>query len=361
MAQNMMDKKKVLLGLSGGVDSTAAALLLLGKGYEVTGLFLDVLGDRPEEAARAEKAAKELGISFIYKNVSAGFEDKVINYFCRSYGSGETPNPCIFCNPTLKFDTLLKEADKSRIHWVATGHYARTQAEPETGVTFLYKGASKAKDQSYMLYRLEQHVLMRLLLPLGEISSKETVREYLKEKKMSNAGVRDSQEICFIKKGEDYSSFLKKRGIPDMPGEFIDVDGNVIGRHKGMIHYTLGQRKGLGMTFGKPMFVVGLDSDRNQVVLGPNEQLFKDEVLVNNLIFTGFSQGDGALCQALDKKAVEAKIRYAAPPSAGTLHFMSTDQVLIRFKEPQRAPTPGQSVVFYIGDRLIGGGIISRS
>lgn len=349
------DRKKVLLGLSGGVDSTAAALLLMEKGYKVMGFFMDMTGQSSEEALRAEKTASEIGIPFMYKDLSMDFDDKVINYFCNTYQAGETPNPCVFCNPTVKFAALIEEADRNDIYWIGTGHYARVCNG------FICKATNRSKDQSYMLYRLGQDVIERLLLPLGESTSKDTLREYVRDKGVSNADRKDSQEICFIADGEDYAEFMHKRGIVSTPGQFVDSNGAVLGIHKGLINYTVGQRKGLGETFGKRMFVTKIDPDKNQIILGTNDDLFSKDILIRDFIFTGVPDSFMLIKQKYGRKKLEAKIRYSAASSMCRLYFPDNNRILVHFLEPQRAATPGQSIVFYEGDCVIGGGIITRS
>lgn len=350
---------RVLLGLSGGVDSTAAALLLQRAGYEVTGLFFDVLGNQEALAQRAETAAAQLGIPFIYRNVSEEFTDKIIDYFCDSYLRGETPNPCVRCNPLLKFKTLEEEADRIGAEWIATGHYARIIRAETNGIYYVHMGENRRKDQSYMLYRLPQRILSRLLLPLGSSEDKEQVRQLLRERALSNAEDKDSQEICFISQG-NYIDYIKARGKTSPPGSFVDQEGRVLGPHQGIVNYTIGQRKGLGMTFGKPMFVTALDPHKNTVTLGSNEDLFHKIVMVNNCVFSGESEGViSGLLKGDEGISVEAKIRYAAPAAAANLYPEAGNMVRVEFEEAQRAPTPGQSVVFYQGERCLGGGIIT--
>ncbi|MGI6752499.1 MAG: tRNA 2-thiouridine(34) synthase MnmA [Anaerovoracaceae bacterium] len=350
----VMDSEKVLLGLSGGVDSTAAALLLSENGYTVVGCFLDMMGCLSKEALKAEKLASQLGIDFIYSDVSRDFEESIIDYFCSSYGKGETPNPCVFCNPQIKFATLISEADKRGIHWISTGHYARSDGQ------YIYKADNKSKDQSYMLYRLPQQVIRRLLLPLGEIETKDGVRQYVRAKGMYNYDNKDSQEICFIP-GGSYVDFLKERGLNCLPGRFVDTFGNDLGSHKGIVYYTIGQRKGLGLDFGRKMFVIDIEGDTNKVVLGTNEELFSRRVVVKDFVFSGFTDDYEGIVGCFDGESVKAKIRYLAMPARCILSFPGRGRLIVDFDEPQRAAAPGQSIVFYSGDRMLGGGIITRS
>ena len=380
MWKTKMKNKKVVLGLSGGVDSTTAALLLQEKAYEVIGLYFDAMGKGREDAGavRAEMAAKQLGIKFLYRDVSDIFREKVIGNFCSEYVCGRTPNPCIVCNPDVKFKTLLAAADEEGADWIATGHYAGTYQDPESEEWFIRRAKSEAKDQSYMLYRLGEDVISRLILPLNDAEDKEAVREIARKKALKNAEDKDSQEICFIEDGADYKAFLRRNGCDLPKGDFVDADGNILGEHQGILHYTIGQRKGLGIALGKPAFVTGIDSEKNQVVLGDNQDLFKTEVVSDGNILLGIDfsrlaqqerearQADGESGEARslgiigfdDMSGITAKIRYAAKPAAASLKLLPDGKILATFEEPQRAPTPGQSIVFYQDDLVLGGGFI---
>ena len=380
MWKTKMKNKKVVLGLSGGVDSTTAALLLQEKGYEVIGLYFDAMGKGREDAGavRAEMAAKQLGIKFLYRDVSDIFREKVIGNFCSEYVCGRTPNPCIVCNPDVKFKTLLAAADEEGADWIATGHYAGTYQDPESEEWFIRRAKSEAKDQSYMLYRLGEDVISRLILPLNDAEDKEAVREIARKKALKNAEDKDSQEICFIEDGDDYKAFLRRNGCDLPKGDFVDADGNIFGEHQGILHYTIGQRKGLGIALGKPAFVTGIDSEKNQVVLGDNQELFKTKVVSDGNILLGIDfsrlaqqerearQADGESGEARslgiigidDMSGITAKIRYAAKPAAASLKLLPDGKILATFEEPQRAPTPGQSIVFYQDDLVLGGGFI---
>ncbi|HKM28445.1 MAG TPA: tRNA 2-thiouridine(34) synthase MnmA [Anaerovoracaceae bacterium] len=351
-----LKNNKIVLGLSGGVDSTTAALLLQEKGYEVVGFYFDVLGNNTEGIEDARKVADSLGIEFISKDVSRDFETIVIDNFCKEYSKGRTPNPCIICNPNIKFKELIRVADSVGAAYIATGHYARISKDEETGKYFVRKGVSEKKDQSYMLYRLGQDVLSRLIFPLGDIENKEETRELAREKHLINADKKDSQEICFIdEKKEDYVQFIQKKGFAPQKGNFVDSEGNILGKHNGLINYTIGQRKGLGITFGKPVFVTKIDQGDNTVTLGDNETLFKKEIKSNNNFFPATSGEE--FPEGYEGKNITAKIRYAAKPSPAQIHCCGSSISSI-FEEPQRAATPGQSIVFYDGDIVIGGGFI---
>lgn len=400
-----MKKNKVILGLSGGVDSTAAALILKEKGYEVTGLYFDVFGGsaKSEEGrAKAETAAEQLGIKFIYRDLSDEFREKVIGNFCSEYSCGRTPNPCIVCNPGVKFRVLLETADREGAQYIATGHYAGTYHDEATDTWFIRRAANEAKDQSYMLYRLGQEVVSRLLLPLNDVDDKEKIRDIARKNDMKNAEAKDSQEICFIEADDNYKDFLKRRGYETPEGDFVDAQGNVLGRHKGILNYTIGQRKGLGIALGKPAFVTAIDGVKDQVVLGDNADLFKTEVCSSGNVMFGVRTdvapmegslekgspdvtkaetagsactaedggsmdecGGGQVCQTIPDElkewlgdGIRAKIRYAAKPAEASVTLLDDGRIMASFSEPQRAPTPGQSIVFYKGDLVIGGGFI---
>jgi tRNA-specific 2-thiouridylase len=351
------NEKSVLIGMSGGVDSTAAALLLAQKGYQVTGLFLDVLGNQTKEAAAARDLSERLGIGFLVKNIADEFDDRIIRYFCDSFADGLTPNPCVLCNPTVKFRILAETADAIGASRIATGHYARVLYDSNDEIYYINKANAASKDQSYMLYRLPQSILSRILFPLGEVSSKEEIRQLVRTHQIGNEEKKDSQEICFVKNG-DYADFIYRRGYLAPPGDFIDSDGSILGRHKGLIHYTVGQRKGLGMTFGKPMFVTAIDKEKNTVTLGSDGELFSKEVIGRDFIFTGHETEVERIPANLVGQGIQAKIRYAAKPADAVISQIDPDELTVHFNEPQRAPTPGQSIVFYAGDRLLGGAVI---
>ncbi|MDO4177252.1 MAG: tRNA 2-thiouridine(34) synthase MnmA [Bacillota bacterium] len=348
------DRNKVILGLSGGVDSTAAALILQKQGYEVIGLYFNVLSDFcmncdknvAEGRKKAERAAQQLGIELVYRDMSADFDKIVVDNFCSEYMSGRTPNPCIICNPEIKFRALVEAADELGAYHIATGHYAGTYYDAKADKWFIRKSANEAKDQSYMLYRLTQEQISRLVLPLEGYSDKEEIRTLARSAGVDNAEDKDSQEICFVDKDDTYLDFLSRKGCKAPEGPFLDAEGRVLGTHKGICSYTIGQRKGLGIALGRPAFVTEIDADRNAVILGENEDLFSNVVESTGNI----------LCKQINN--VQAKIRYAAKPADAVLSFDDEGNVKVVFAEAQRAATPGQSIVFYDGDLVIGGGFI---
>ena len=350
----VLDKKKVLLGFSGGVDSTASVLLLREQGYEVTGMFLNVFGYDTETQSNAITVAKALDLELIIEDISVNFKKSVMDYFYNEYINGRTPNPCVECNKFIKFPYMLENAKKIGAYYIATGHYVRI-FQDDNGMHKIKRGKALDKDQSYMMYNLGQDVLQHVLFPLGDLTSKEETRKIAKEANLPNAGRKDSQDICFIP-DDDYKKFIHEEyNYKPVTGEFVDPKGKVLGEHKGLINYTIGQRKGLGIAAGKPMYVLKLDNKANTVVVGENEALFSTMVLSHKNHFCYLDLKDG------EELEVEAKIRYAGNPSKAVI---VKDKHLIKtvFEEPQRAVTPGQSLVFYDdgGDDaiLIGGGTI---
>ncbi|MBR5315516.1 MAG: tRNA 2-thiouridine(34) synthase MnmA [Firmicutes bacterium] len=351
-----LSKNKVVLGLSGGVDSTSAALLLKEKGLEVIGFYFDVLGNNEEGRKAAEDLANHLDIPFIAKDVSADFERIVIGNFCQEYACGRTPNPCTLCNPTVKFKQLIDVANEVGAYYIATGHYAKIQEKD--GIYYVEKGSNEKKDQSYMLCKLGQDVLSRLIFPLGEIQDKEQTRQMAREANLPNADNADSQEICFINdKIEKHTDYIQRRGFKPKKGNFVDADGKVLGQHHGLLHYTIGQRKGLGIALGKPAFVVAMDPKTGDVVLGDNADLFKIEVVSKDNFFveTGLGEIPARYGETVE---VLAKIRYAAKPALAVVKPLEDGRLLTVFEEPQRAATPGQTIVFYKDEVVIGGGVI---
>ena len=348
-----LKKRKVVIGLSGGVDSAASAFILKRQGYEVIALYFDVLGKGEAAAMDAKLAAERLEIKFIYRDVSHLFRKRVISYFYNEYVSGRTPNPCVLCNKEIKSQALLAAADEHFADHIATGHYARIEKREEDGLYYVKIAVNTKKDQSYVLWKLGQAELSRLLFPLGEMESKDQIREILRKEGFENAEKRDSQEICFIE-NDDYIAFLKKNmGWKEKKGLFVDRNGKPLGEHQGIIHYTIGQRKGLGVTFGKPVYVTAIDAKKNMVTLGDNEDLFYQKIYATNINFCGRIPQEGA--------KVRGKIRYTAGFADCTLSFPKEGGFVAAFENPQRAPTPGQSLVLYDGDDLLGGGLIASS
>lgn len=361
-----MEKKKVVIGMSGGVDSSVAAALLIDEGYEVIGLTMrlwdgeKVDGECIESACCSASAVEDakyvcykLGIEHHVLDFRREFDENVIDYFVDEYKNGRTPNPCIACNKFLKFDAMLKKAELLGADYVATGHYAKVEFDTVSGRYLLKRAKSCTKDQTYALYSLSQEQLSKTLMPLGKLENKDETRAIAEERGLITAKKPDSMEICFVP-DKDYAAFINRRtGVESVPGDFVDTEGNVLGKHRGIIHYTVGQRKGLGVTFGKPMFVLRIDAEKNQVVLGEKGTEFSDILIADKLNFITLEK----LTQPI---RVAAKVRYSAKEAEATVEPMENGCAKVTFDSPQRAITPGQAVVFYEigGDCVIGGGTI---
>lgn len=336
--------------MSGGVDSSVAAFLLKNNGYECHGATMSLLADNSGDINDARKIAETLDFSFSVFDFQKEFKTFVVEEFVKAYTQGKTPNPCIFCNKNLKFSEMLKKADELNCKYLATGHYARVELDETTGKYVLKKAKDTSKDQSYVLYMLTQDILSRLILPLGDFSKPE-IRRIAEENGLVTAHKSDSQDICFVPNG-DYAAFIENYLGKTFPqGDFVLRDGTVLGKNKGIIHYTLGQRKGLGVSYTKPLFVCEINTETNNVILGDNEDLFTDALKAENVnIISGDDFTEPVRCKA--------KIRYKHTESPCTA-FVDSDGILnVKFDEPQRAATKGQAVVLYDGETVLGGGEI---
>lgn len=356
------NKPKVVVGMSGGVDSSVAAYLLKEQGYEVIGMTMQIWqDDMPEDSAGgccglsavddARRVCQKLEIPHYVMNFRNDFKRDVIDYFIEEYQKGRTPNPCIACNRYVKWESMLQKSLQIGADYIATGHYARIIKDEKTARYMMKQSKTLAKDQSYALYNLTQYQLEHTLMPLGDYT-KDEVRAIAKEIGLAVATKPDSQEICFVP-DKDYARYIEEAtGKKANKGKFVTKEGKVLGEHKGIIHYTIGQRKGLGLSLGKPIFVCEINAKTNTVVLGDDEDLFTDTVYANTLNFMPFERLEG-------KMKVYAKIRYSHEGAPCTIERVDDDLLKCVFEEKQRAITPGQAIVLYDEKQeVIGGGTI---
>ena len=343
--------KKALIAMSGGVDSSVAAYLMKQSGYDCVGTTMKLFDK--SDAADAEGIAKSLDMSFSVVDFSEKFKEYVIDQFIYSYENGITPNPCIVCNRHLKFDELFQYTMSLGYDFIATGHYVRIRLNENTGRYELLKAVDLSKDQSYVLYSLTQQQLSHAVFPLGSLSKSE-VRSIAMKQGFSNAGKKESQDICFVPDGR-YSDFIEDYTGKKYPeGNFIDTEGNVLGKHKGIIYYTVGQRKGLGLSFSQPMYVSKVDPISNTVTLAGNEALFSRTLTAHKINLISVEEISAPM-------RVTAKVRYSHKEQWATLTQPDKDTLFVEFDEPQRAITKGQSVVLYDGKIVVGGGIICET
>lgn len=353
-----MSKEKVLVGMSGGVDSSAAAAILLEQGYDVSGCTLRLSPRETEDGGccsmndvyDAKSVCRKLGIDHYTFNMKDSFEEYVMRPFAESYIHGETPNPCILCNKHIKFDLMLKRAELLGFDRIATGHYAGVRFDEKTGKYSLVRSEDMKKDQTYVLYSLTQEQLSKTLFPLSGIT-KEEVRKLADKYDFVNSDKPDSQDICFVPDGDHAGFICGYTRYSPSEGNFIDNDGNILGKHGGIIKYTIGQRRGLGVTFGKPVFVTEKNAENNTVVLGSEEELMSSVIYLKDVnIISGEPLETGM--------QVTAKTRYSAREQQAAVYPLADGRARVEFTSPVRAAAPGQACVFYSGQETLGGGRI---
>lgn len=355
-----MKNKKVLLGMSGGVDSSVSALLLENMEYDVVGITMKLWEGEDsvqsaccslDAASDAKRVCDKIGIPHYTLNFKDEFKDKVINNFICEYKNCRTPNPCIQCNKYLKFGEMYNKAKELEIEYIATGHYAKIEYSEKYKRNVLKKAKNLQKDQSYVLYTIPKELLDKVIFPLGDYESKEEIRQIARENNLLVANKPDSEDICFIPDG-DYKKFLQENSdIKEKEGNIVNKEGKILGKHTGLYKYTIGQRKGLGISNPVPLFVIGFNINKNELIVGEEKELYRKEMYVKDINLLAIDKLDG-------KMHVLVKTRYSHKEAPATIEMASDNEIKVVFDEPQPRITSGQSAVFYDEDIVIGGGII---
>lgn len=349
-----MENKKVLLGMSGGVDSSVSALLLKKEGYEPLGITLELFAGSSccniNTYIDAKNVCKTIGIPHFTYNCKEQFKDYVINDFIDCYANCRTPNPCIECNKYMKFGIMWEKAKELGCNYIATGHYAKTEYSEEYGRWVLKKSQAGKKDQSYVLWNIPRELIEHVVFPLADFTDKEQIREIARENDLKVANKPDSEDICFVPDG-NYKKFLETNsGIKPKKGNIVNSKGEILGKHTGLYNYTIGQRKGLGISYKVPLFVLGFNKAKNEVIVGEEKELYKKEITVSDINLLLVDKIEETM-------EVDVKTRYSSKVAKAKIE-QDGENIKVTFDEPQRAITPGQSAVFYVGDIVLGGGKI---
>ena len=352
-----MQNKKVLLGMSGGVDSSVSALLLKKEGYDVIGITLELFAGSSccniETYIDAKNVCNSIGIPHFTYDCKEQFRKHVIQDFIECYSNCKTPNPCIECNKYMKFGYMWEKAKELDCNYIATGHYAKTEYSEKYGRWVLKKSKAGKKDQSYVLWNIPKELIEHVLFPLAEFEDKEQIRKIARKNNLKVANKPDSEDICFVPDG-NYKKFLENNSdLKPKTGNIVNTKGEILGKHTGLYKYTIGQRKGLGISYKVPLFVIGFNPLKNQVIVGEENELYKKEILVKDINLLLFDKIEQPI-------EVDVKTRYSSKMAKAKINQESDDTIRVIFDEPQRAITPGQSAVFYIDDIVIGGGKIEK-